>query len=180
MLWLRADWFGQVHGDVGLDEVKINEAIGRDSVQRELMCVKQQGDKTGKSAQTICRVRERYGNYSLVELQLLTGRTHQIRVHLSHIGHPIAGDTAYGGRAVTELDLIVVKEATGVGDHRVYLGGHTAGAPILSRQALHATSIAFKHPTHKKNMKLVAPLYKVSAPPLDTHAVSLRSELAAA
>jgi 23S rRNA pseudouridine1911/1915/1917 synthase len=62
------------------------------------MTVKPHGDKTGKAASTICRVRERYGEYTLVELQLLTGRTHQIRVHLSHVGHPIVGDSAYGGR----------------------------------------------------------------------------------
>ena len=102
----------------------------------------------------------RYGQFTLVELELLTGRTHQIRVHLSHIGHPICGDTAYGGRTVTQMDLVVNKEAVGVGDHRVYVGGHTGegagGGAILSRQALHAASITFAHPTQKKEVCLCA------------------------
>jgi len=141
--------------------VTINEPIGRHVQQRELMCVKAHDDKTGKASKTICRVRERYGQFTLVELQLLTGRTHQIRVHLSHIGHPIVGDTAYGGRAVTQLDLVVNREAVGVGDHRAYVGGQSgAGGYVLSRQGLHATTISFKHPTDKRQMKLVAPLYK--------------------
>jgi hypothetical protein len=72
---------------------------------------------------------------------------------------------------VSELDLIVTKEAVGVGDHRVYLGGQTAGgAIVLSRQGLHATMISFAHPTKKKQMKVVAPLYKVRIPhPTTTH-----------
>ena len=75
-----------------------------------------------------------------VELQLMTGRTHQIRVHLSHLGHPIAGDSAYGGKSVSQRDLVLVKEAVGVGDHRAYVGGvHAEGTTVLSRQALHAT-----------------------------------------
>ncbi len=92
----------------------------------------------------------------------MTGRTHQIRVHLSHLGHPIAGDSAYGGKSVSQRDLVLVKEAVGVGDHRAYVGGvHAEGTTVLSRQALHATKISFSHPTEKKQMNLVAPLYKV-------------------
>ena len=55
-----------VHGNVAHDQTTINEPIGRHSLQRELMCVKPHGDKTGKTAKTICRVRERYGQYTLV------------------------------------------------------------------------------------------------------------------
>jgi 23S rRNA pseudouridine1911/1915/1917 synthase len=104
-----------------------------------------------------------------VELQLLTGRTHQIRVHLSHLGHPIAGDCAYGGKSVSQRDLVLAKEAVGVGDHRAYVGGvHAEGTQVLSRQALHATKISFSHPMEKRQMNIIAPLYKV---PLCLHAV---------
>eukprot|EP00802_Teleaulax_amphioxeia_P006593 Tamp_06597.p1 GENE.Tamp_06597~~Tamp_06597.p1 ORF type:complete len:779 (-),score=143.10 Tamp_06597:338-2392(-) len=169
--WRLADDFAQhqvdkrylaiVHGQVAQDQTTINEPIGRHSLQRELMCVKPHGDKTGKTAKTICRVRERYGQFTLVELQLLTGRTHQIRVHLSHLGHPIAGDCAYGGKSVSQRDLILAKEAVGVGDHRAYVGGvHAEGTQVLSRQALHATKISFSHPMEKRQMNIIAPLYK--------------------
>ena len=63
---------------------------------------------------------------------------------------------------MSQRDLVLVKEAVGVGDHRAYVGGvHAEGTTVLSRQALHATKISFSHPTEKKQMNLVAPLYKV-------------------
>lgn len=85
-------------------------------------------DDLGKPSVTICRVRERYeqpggAKFTLVELELKTGRTHQIRVHLSHLGHPIVGDDMYGGRSVA-----------------------LAGGALLERQALHAALLAFEHP----------------------------------
>ena len=62
---------------------------------------------------------------------------------------------------MSQLDLVVNKEAVGVGDNRVYVGGHTGGgAGVVGRQALHATTISFKHPTEKRSKKLVAPLYE--------------------
>src|SRR5690606_10730747 len=106
-------------------------------------------DDLGKPSVTICRVRERYEAggageaqgpgaeaFSLVELELRTGRTHQIRVHLSHLGWPIAGDDMYGGRAVQ-------------------MGG---GEAVLSRQALHAALLAFRHPITGEDLSFVAPL----------------------
>lgn len=85
-------------------------------------------DDLGKPSVTICRVRERYrlGDgraFSLVELELKTGRTHQIRVHLSHLGHAIVGDDMYGGRPYV-----------------------MEGGGAIERQALHAALLAFDHP----------------------------------
>jgi 23S rRNA pseudouridine1911/1915/1917 synthase len=96
-------------------------------------------DDLGKPSVTICRVRERYRlpdarGFSLVELELKTGRTHQIRVHLSHLGHPIVGDDMYAGRPF---------EAEGL---------------RVERQALHAALLAFSHPITG------SPLVSVSRP----------------
>jgi 23S rRNA pseudouridine1911/1915/1917 synthase len=104
-------------------------------------------DDLGKPSQTICRVRERYEiaplqtktvsrRYTLVELELLTGRTHQIRVHLAHLGHPIVGDDMYTGKPLVGLD----------------------GEMIIDRQALHAALLAFDHPMNDEPMCFVAPL----------------------
>lgn len=104
-------------------------------------------DELGKASVTICSVRERYEipaarphlqpqRYSLVELDLKTGRTHQIRVHLAHLGYSIVGDDMYGGRPF-------------VGD------GNTT---MLDRQALHAAYLEFTHPINEERMAFVAPL----------------------
>lgn len=104
-------------------------------------------DDLGKPSQTICRVRERYElpalfhktvsrRYTLVELELLTGRTHQIRVHLSHLGHPIVGDDMYKGKPMLDLE----------------------GRVLLDKPALHAALLAFEHPMSEKPMAFIAPV----------------------
>ncbi len=104
-------------------------------------------DDLGKPSKTICRVRERYElpglrkasstrRFTLVELELLTGRTHQIRVHLSHLGHSIVGDDMYLGKPMVDGD----------------------GAVLIDRQALHAALLAFDHPMSDAPMAFVAPV----------------------
>lgn len=107
-------------------------------------------DAWGKAARTIYRVREcfqaRAGReaadaYTLVEIELKTGRTHQIRVHLSHLGWPIAGDDLYGGRFLHAGEL----------DPGLEPGSEDAARVVLRRQALHATLLAFDHPHDDPN-----------------------------
>lgn len=104
-------------------------------------------DDLGKESKTICRVRERYElpglrkksstrKFTLVELELLTGRTHQIRVHLSHLGYPIVGDDMYSGRPMVDSE----------------------GGVLLDRQALHAALLSFAHPMSDEPMEFVAPV----------------------
>ena len=81
-------------GNVKEDELTIDRAIGRHPVERKKMCVTT--SENGRRAVTHVKVLERYGKYSFLECTLETGRTHQIRVHLSSIGHPILGDLIYG------------------------------------------------------------------------------------
>jgi 23S rRNA pseudouridine1911/1915/1917 synthase len=106
-------------------EGKVDAPIGRHPVQRTRMAVV----ASGKHAVTHYRVRERYAAHTLLECDLETGRTHQIRVHLASIGHPLEGDPVYGGR----------------------------GARRLPRQALHAWKLAFVHPGTGKMVRFTAP-----------------------
>jgi 23S rRNA pseudouridine1911/1915/1917 synthase len=87
------------------------------------------------------------GKFSLVKLTPKTGRTHQLRVHLSHIGHPIIGDTMYGGQIVVEAE----------GDER-RATSETDASLVFSRQALHAYEITFTHPVSLEPMTITAPL----------------------
>jgi 23S rRNA pseudouridine1911/1915/1917 synthase len=105
-------------------------------------------DPTGKDSVTVYRVRERYEHHTLVELELKTGRTHQIRVHLSHLGYPIVGDDVYGGHHVTVRDV-----------------AGPAGTPergprewLITRQALHAALLGFTHPVTNESVEFQAPL----------------------
>jgi 23S rRNA pseudouridine1911/1915/1917 synthase len=81
-----------VRGNIGEDEGLIDRPIGRDPRNRQRMAVRPEG----RVAQTHFWVRERFGDWTLVEALLLTGRTHQLRVHFASIGHPVAGDDTYG------------------------------------------------------------------------------------
>ncbi|MEA3059960.1 MAG: rRNA synthase, partial [Sphingomonadales bacterium] len=82
-----------VRGNISEDEGLIDAPIARDLRNRQRMAVR----ADGRSAQTRFSVRERFGDWTLVDALLLTGRTHQLRVHFAHIGHPVAGDETYGG-----------------------------------------------------------------------------------
>lgn len=115
-----------VHGVVTEDSGVIDAPIGRHQTQPQLRAVRPGGER----AVTRWKVVERFPAATLLELELETGRTHQIRVHAAHIGHPVVGDRQYGGRGV---------------------GG-------LKRQALHAFRLAFDHPTTGERIVLEAPL----------------------
>ena len=98
---------------------------------------------SGKQAQTLYEVLEKFRGYSLLALKPHTGRTHQLRVHLSYLKHPLVGDRIYGGSLVSLADLS--------GDRSLPNG------PIIDRQALHAWKIGFCHPISGKDMQLEAP-----------------------
>ena len=97
---------------------------------------------------------------SLVELELKTGRTHQIRVHLSHLGFPIVGDDMYGGRPIGVGDLpgadaVRGDVAAALADR---LGPFDPAEPLMARQALHAATLGFRHPITGEPMQFTAPL----------------------
>ncbi len=117
-----------VHGNLKEDQGTVTGSIGRHPVDRKKMAI---NEKNGKHAVTHYRVLQRFGNYTLIECVLETGRTHQIRVHMSSIGHPLVGDEVYG----------------------------PIKAPFkLQGQCLHAMVLGFIHPRSGAYMEFQAPL----------------------
>lgn len=123
-----------VWGDLAEDEGTIEAHIGRNQRFRKIMDAFPDGDY-GKEAITHYKVLERFNYVTLVELRLETGRTHQIRVHMKHIGHPLFNDATYGG------DRIV--KGTVFNKYKQFIDNCFG---ILTRQALHAKELGFKHP----------------------------------
>ncbi|MFV0364308.1 MAG: RluA family pseudouridine synthase [Suipraeoptans sp.] len=117
-----------VHGNIKNDFGTIDKPIGRDYKDRKKMSV---NTKNGREAITHYKVLERFGNYTYISCELETGRTHQIRVHLKSIGHPILGDMVYGP----------VKP----------------GIKGLEGQTLHAKVLGIKHPTTGKYLEVISP-----------------------
>ncbi|MCK4871704.1 MAG: RluA family pseudouridine synthase [Phycisphaerales bacterium] len=121
----------------------------RDKGYREKYVVRH--DDASKPSVTIYRVREYYQGYTLVELEPKSGRTHQLRVHLSYLGYPIVGDDMYGGKPVCLDDLAG-------GGLDVPDGLEAGGSVVMGRQALHAALLTVAHPMTGERMTFQAPL----------------------
>ena len=120
-----------VHGNLPQDEGVIDAPIGRHPQDRKKMAVLRPGQGTSRDAVTHYTVLERFGQFTYIECRLETGRTHQIRVHMAHIGHPVLGDAVYGPKK----------------------------APYaLEGQTLHAMVLGFIHPSTGQYMEFQAPL----------------------
>jgi 23S rRNA pseudouridine1911/1915/1917 synthase len=119
---------GIVVGTVSEDEGTIHAPIGRHPVDRKKMAI---NEKNGKDAITHYKVKKRFAKYTYMEFRLETGRTHQIRVHMASIGHPLLGDAVYGPRQCPYK---------------------------LQGQTLHAAIIGFVHPSTQSYMEVEAPL----------------------
>ncbi|MEW6031644.1 MAG: RluA family pseudouridine synthase [Bacillota bacterium] len=139
-----------VHGDVAAEEGTIETRIGRDPVNRKKMAVVHEG---GREAVTHYRVLERYVDFTLVECALRTGRTHQIRVHMDHIGHPVAGDPVYGPRRPRRLRREMARSMALVVDD-----GYPEAIGALEGQALHAHLLTFRHPATGEPMEFRVPM----------------------
>ncbi len=141
-----------VHGQMEPHADVIDLPLGKHPTIKEKYGVR--WDQTGKPSVTIYRVREVYKDFTLVELELKTGRTHQIRVHLSHIGYPIAGDDLYGGKFLKISDIAGFGYGLRGGD-----GTRTAArSQLMQRSALHAAMLAFTHPISEQSLRFQAPL----------------------
>lgn len=122
-------YYAIVHGVIKEEDGTVNAPIGRHPVDRKKMSI---NEKNGKAAVTHYRVLKRFRRFTYVECQLETGRTHQIRVHMASIGHPLLGDQVYGPAKVT--------------------------VPGLRGQTLHAGVLGIIHPTTGEYMEFHAPL----------------------
>jgi len=140
-----------VHGQVERDTSRIDQPIARDPRHRTRMAVV----RGGRPALSIYHVRERFDRFTLLDVELKTGRTHQIRVHLAWIKHPVVGDEVYGsGRDKTVADPKLRSEIAKLG-----------------RQFLHAERLGFRHPRTQEQM-----LFRAPAPPeLQNFLAELRS-----
>ncbi|HEX5103316.1 MAG TPA: RluA family pseudouridine synthase [Pirellulaceae bacterium] len=131
----------------------IQQPIGIHPHQREKMAIRA-GHSTSRDASTFYEVVERFPGYALVRVLPKTGRTHQIRVHLAHIGCPVLCDKLYGGRS--QITRGEVQQYGTAGGARSLAANATD--VVLSRQALHARRIKLSHPATKEPIEFVAPL----------------------
>ncbi len=139
---IAREYIALVQGEVTAGGT-VDAAIGRHKVDRKRMAVRGDLDSGAKHAVTHYRIRQRYHAYTLLDVKLETGRTHQIRVHMAHIHFPIVGDPVYGGRVrIPRQCSDSVREAI----------------QQFKRQALHAYQLTLSHPVTKEQMQWQAPL----------------------
>lgn len=124
---IKKRYVALVAGRVEMDNGVVDAPLARHAVDRRKMDIEYEG---GKEARTVYHVVRRFNNFTVLKLDLETGRTHQIRVHMKHLGYPILGDTTYGGRGK------------------------------MSRQALHSEALTFTHPDTGKTLEFTVPLPK--------------------
>jgi 23S rRNA pseudouridine1911/1915/1917 synthase len=148
---LEKRYLSLVHGHLAKDNVTVNLAISRDLIRRTRMTTRRSASDPGaRSAVSHVTVRERlstpYGPFTLVEVKIETGRTHQIRVHMQSLGHPVVGDFLYGA------------------PHRILRNPALKDGPQedavleLERNFLHAANLSFVHPRTSETMDLQSPL----------------------
>lgn len=128
---VEKEYLALAHGRLKGDEGRIEKPVGRDSVQRARMSVR---SKTGRAALTDWTVLRRFDAYTFLSLRIGTGRTHQIRVHLASIGHPVVGDRLYGAPQ------------------------NLPGMPAPGRYFLHSHRIVFTQPRSGERIEVVSPL----------------------
>jgi 23S rRNA pseudouridine1911/1915/1917 synthase len=141
---VRRTYAALVWGEPGAGSGVIETALGRHPKERTKMAVVTRG---GKPARTKWRVVERLGVASRLEVTLDTGRTHQIRVHMAHLGHPVVGDGVYGGRGKKVLSLCQSERRVAA-----------ELLKCLPRQALHASALELTHPVTGTRLSFESPL----------------------
>ena len=154
---VKKTYIALVHGWLKAESGTIRSSIARDPVQRTRMTTRARG---GREAVTHYRVLERmdsrWGKFSLVEVKIDTGRTHQIRVHMASLGHAVVGDTTYGAPRVAPPKAQKVARKPEPAAGGVPLIGR--GAATLPRNFLHAAALEFEQPRTGKKIALKAPL----------------------
>ena len=161
-----------VHGCPDPPSGAIDQPLGKHPTIREAHAVR--NDPTGKPSLTLYRVRRRYRGYSLIECELKSGRTHQIRVHLAWLGFPIVGDQLYGGETVGPPEIADPPQAAGSRPLLTFARPKAegqrieaeaaeraaAGEFIMATPALHAALLRLKHPATGETLTFTAPLHR--------------------
>jgi 23S rRNA pseudouridine1911/1915/1917 synthase len=141
---VRKLYIALVQGELAQERGTVNASISRDSVRRTRMTTRREGGRTAVSHwQVLRRIHGPYGSFTLVSVRIETGRTHQIRVHMASLGHPVVGDTLYGAPSA-----IAPLAATASRLPRL----------VLPRNFLHAAELEFAHPGSGERLSLVSNL----------------------
>ena len=139
---VRKLYIALVQGDLAQDGGTVNASISRDSIRRTRMTTRREGGRAAISHwQVLRRIRGPYGSFTLVSVRIETGRTHQIRVHMASLGHPVVGDTLYG--ASSSIAPLVKGAFPQL---------------VLARNFLHAAELEFAHPGTGERLSLVSNL----------------------
>jgi 23S rRNA pseudouridine1911/1915/1917 synthase len=149
---IRKTYIALVQGSVQRDKGTVNASVSRDPVRRTRMTVRpnENARLAVSHYEVVRRLATRFGKFTLVRVRIETGRTHQIRVHMASIGHPVVGDTLYGGAGqLTDQVAAQSKVARRKGELEVLR---------LGRNFLHAAKLEFAHPVTGKPLQLEAPL----------------------
>lgn len=143
--YIKKEYIAVVEGEIMLDSDEIKLPIGRHKTDRQRMAIRRD---IGKEASSVYEVMERFRGYTMVKIMPKTGRTHQIRVHMRSIGHPVVADATYSNQDSLCISDLLQKER------------ETDEIPIIERQALHAHKIEFFHPIQNRKME-----FQVDIPP---------------
>jgi RluA family pseudouridine synthase len=148
------NWFGTenpgrkftalAQGAHALERFELNARLGPHPIHRDRMRV---DARNGKRSRTLCEVLERFAGWTLLQCEPLTDRTHQVRIHLSYAGLPLAGDSIYGGRPLLLSKLKTVYR----------LKSNQTERPLIDRAALHAQTLALPHPVTGQPLAISAP-----------------------
>jgi 23S rRNA pseudouridine1911/1915/1917 synthase len=139
---IEKEYVAIVAGVPDRDRDRIDQPIGAHPYQREKMAIRA-NHSTTREAYTFYEVLRRFTGFALLKVLPKTGRTHQIRVHLAHIGTPVLCDRLYGGRAAITYGEVQLSDDANV---------------LLDRQALHARRLALSHPVSGEPLEIVAPI----------------------
>jgi 23S rRNA pseudouridine1911/1915/1917 synthase len=140
---VRKLYLALVQGNLAQERGTVNAAISRDSVRRTRMTTRREGGRSAVSHwEVLRRIHGPYGSFTLVSVRIETGRTHQIRVHMASLGHPVVGDTLYGATST------IAPSAAHGGLPRL----------VLPRNFLHAAELEFAHPVSGDRLSMVSNL----------------------